>query len=697
MRIKIRAAVLAVGALWGSAAFAQNRTVNFVDGNVLTAAQLNAMQIGFVNTTNGAATGLTRTGGTDTGTDISAANLSADMTGAQAAALINTSLQQSDITSDYVVSSTECSDVQLTSLMTTTTNIQGLIATSNFPKLSGSRSVSYWLNSGGATLLAEGLSESGGTSVSSDPSADVNAYIAQSQATGVQVIEADLNPWFTPSVPTADYSYAAEGTVSSNSIFYKPDSTTTTLPSGGSTETLWARGLRPSIAFLNINFNSDFQAATSTSNHSDAFVTAAQNALADVPKYLTSVKQVVPFLFVGYSPGTHTSTYDPLIEFAEDSYYANDRTFYKSAGAVSIDIPPSMMMSALNGGRFVGDRVAPYLPDAYIRFVAGEVIWAKQNGIAVYWFASPFQQDSTGTPQYGYDTLFHENTVALARYLAAHSVSGVNALPNYWMIGQYSDSNTSNSIGSETDYESVSSVALEMSSAAFRDTKNINATVNALMMTPGGKCPTVPSFAGAQTNVPTLARVQGASPSVASSTRYGTNNIEDGLLISDLNGLKFADSTYDSSTSTSPTAVTVKGLADASGNRGLIWNNRQFVEYGDGYHIDTYGAGFSGYNADGTPKIDPTDINAMIRATYFGGHFGFYFYAPNQGAMALDISRDRANFNVPVQIPNYSKAAILSIATPADGMIINDLDDHVPVIRENGAWYPLTLGTALTQ
>ncbi|MBF0888053.1 hypothetical protein [Gluconobacter cadivus] len=601
----------------------------------------------------------------------------------------------SDIDTNYVLGTKLCGTSPLLGLMTTTTNPVGLIQQDNFAKLADTRAVSYWLNSGGATLLSEGWADGTGTSDSTTSNADVNAYIAQAQATGVQVIEADLNPWFTPSVPVADYGYATEGQLTSNAIFYKPGSDTATIPGGKTTQTLWARGLRPSIVFLNINFNSDFQAPTATSNHSDAFVSAAQSAISDIPKYLTSVRQVVPFLFVGYNPGQHSSSFDPLVEFAQDPYYQNDRSFYKSAGAISIDSPPSMTMGRLNGGRFVGDRIAPYLPDAYLRFIAGEAIWAKQNGIAVYYFASPFQQDSTGTPQYGYDTLFHENTVALARYLAAHAISGVNALPNYWMIGQYSNSALSNSIGRETDYESISSVMLEMSSAAFTDRNHVNTTVDALMAAPGGKCPTVASFAGVQSGNPTMVRIQGSAPSVASASRYGINDVEDGLLISDQGGLKFPDSVYDNSQSANQSVATVKGMADPNGNRGLFWTTRQFEEYGDGYHIDTYGAGFNGYNADGTPKIDPTDINAMIRATYFGGHFGFYFFARNIMTQALDISRDRANFNVPVQLPSYPKAAILGDATPVDGMVINDIDDHVPVIYENGKWYPIQLGAAL--
>lgn len=101
-----RGLLLSVLTLTGIPAYAQNSVVvNFVDGQVLKAAQLNVMQQGLVPRTligansgvaglnssgafTGPLSGNTRTGGSDSGTDISAANLSADMTGAEAVAAI---------------------------------------------------------------------------------------------------------------------------------------------------------------------------------------------------------------------------------------------------------------------------------------------------------------------------------------------------------------------------------------------------------------------------------------------------------------------------------------------------------------------------------------------------------------------------------------------------------------------------------
>ncbi len=46
-------------------------------------------------------------------------------------------------------------------------------------------------------------------------------------------------------------------------------------------------------------------------------------------------------------------------------------------------------------------------------------------------------------------------------------------------------------------------------------------------------------------------------------------------------------------------------------------------------------------------------------------------------------------------LPSLTKVAILALSSPVVGMIVNDTTDNVPVIYENGHWYPMTLGPAL--
>ncbi|MBF0889795.1 hypothetical protein HKD19_14830, partial [Gluconobacter sp. LMG 1745] len=554
-------------------------------------------------------------------------------------------LQMSDIDTNYVLGTRLCSPSPVAGLMTTTTNIQGLLKTSNFPKLADTRSVAYWLNSGAATMLSLGWKDGAGDIASTTPEADVQAFIAQSAAAGPEAIEIGMSPYITPNVPTTDYTPTPEGQLISDAIFYKPNSDTVTLPGGKQAKTLWALGYRPQIAFMDIGFNATIEAATATDNHSTTYTALAETAVADVQKSLPSIKQVVPFMMVGYNPGRHASSYDPLVEFAQDPYYANDRAFYKSVGALSIDDPPSMLMGDINGGQNVGAFRAPYLPDAYLRFSAGQVIWAKQNNITVYWFSSPFQQNGS-SPQYGYDTIMRQNTMALAHYLAAHSIGGMDALPNYWMVGQYSNSAVTNSVGNEADPESISRVTLDLLSAGMVDATNLTARAAGVMSAQKGICPRITAFANGQTSTPTLAATQGHATAPASSGRYGYGDVVDGLRIDPDQGLQFIDNVYKASSTAAP--MKVNGIDDSSGNRGLMWANRNFEEMGDGYHFRTWNAGINGFNPDGTPRIDATQGNSEVWVDYAGGHFTFAFASKNVYQAALDLTLDSAKFTVPV-------------------------------------------------
>ncbi|GAA4491059.1 hypothetical protein [Gluconacetobacter tumulicola] len=46
-------------------------------------------------------------------------------------------------------------------------------------------------------------------------------------------------------------------------------------------------------------------------------------------------------------------------------------------------------------------------------------------------------------------------------------------------------------------------------------------------------------------------------------------------------------------------------------------------------------------------------------------------------------------------LPDMTKSEVLAIHHPQEGLMVNDSDDHIPVIYENGSWYPMRLGTAL--
>lgn len=52
--------------------------------------------------------------------------------------------------------------------------------------------------------------------------------------------------------------------------------------------------------------------------------------------------------------------------------------------------------------------------------------------------------------------------------------------------------------------------------------------------------------------------------------------------------------------------------------------------------------------------------------------------------------------NKGVLLPNLTKAAILAMTNVKAGMMVFDIDDHIPVINTGSGWYPIQLGTALS-
>lgn len=91
--------------------------------------------------------------------------------------------------------------------------------------------------------------------------------------------------------------------------------------------------------------------------------------------------------------------------------------------------------------------------------------------------------------------------------------------------------------------------------------------------------------------------------------------------------------------------------------------------------------------------------------SYHGtGVGGMAWYSYEHGALALLMELSGRDLSIMgnltvsglVNIPSYTKTKILSLTNMNEGAIVNDSTDHVPVIYENGSWYPLQLGTALS-
>lgn len=65
------------------------------------------------------------------------------------------------------------------------------------------------------------------------------------------------------------------------------------------------------------------------------------------------------------------------------------------------------------------------------------------------------------------------------------------------------------------------------------------------------------------------------------------------------------------------------------------------------------------------------------------------------GGGTLNLTASTIRLNGVMQLEEQTKAQILAIEAPVEGMIVNSSDSHTPVIYENGHWYPLQLGPAL--
>lgn len=113
-----------------------------------------------------------------------------------------------------------------------------------------------------------------------------------------------------------------------------------------------------------------------------------------------------------------------------------------------------------------------------------------------------------------------------------------------------------------------------------------------------------------------------------------------------------------------------------------------------------------------TSTSDTTDVDVGSTSTAQGSNINFHTSGSSNsydsqisassgtsGAVGegnIAITASRISINGVLNIQRLTKAQVLSISSPVEGTIVNDSTDHVPVIYENGAWYPMTLGTALS-
>lgn len=114
---------------------------------------------------------------------------------------------------------------------------------------------------------------------------------------------------------------------------------------------------------------------------------------------------------------------------------------------------------------------------------------------------------------------------------------------------------------------------------------------------------------------------------------------------------------------------------DGTGGYSLAWNQAG-TSTGETDFVNVYGAGSGGFNWYNTTAAN--------------------WQASTKPAPEMNLSPTGFLFvSGGYKIPGKTKAEILALTNYPDGTIVNDSDDHVPVVYENGHWYPLHLGAAL--
>ncbi|KXV41887.1 hypothetical protein AD941_02400 [Gluconobacter albidus] len=126
-------------------------------------------------------------------------------------------------------------------------------------------------------------------------------------------------------------------------------------------------------------------------------------------------------------------------------------------------------------------------------------------------------------------------------------------------------------------------------------------------------------------------------------------------------------------------------------------------------HVDAMATGVVNVNDDTTTPLTELNLGSTKTAQstsinlHSGGttnHFDAQIRSDGGTSGAddggtLQITASRIKLNGVTSIQELTKAQILGVANPIEGTILNDSDDHVPVVYENGHWYPMTLGPAL--
>ncbi|KXV22468.1 hypothetical protein [Gluconobacter japonicus] len=123
----------------------------------------------------------------------------------------------------------------------------------------------------------------------------------------------------------------------------------------------------------------------------------------------------------------------------------------------------------------------------------------------------------------------------------------------------------------------------------------------------------------------------------------------------------------------------------------LTFSGKTVVSRGtDSYHAGGLGIDFK--SPSGNTVKSGNDWSWL---TWASGGYSFYITDTKTLYKPMRITSDRVVLGSGLVLPQKTKRQILNVQNPVEGMLLNNSEDHMPVIYENGHWYPIQLGKAL--
>ena len=436
---------------------------------------------------------------------------------------------------------------------------------------------------------------------------------------------------------------------------------------------------------------------------------------------VSSAKMVEPFF------DARANIDDPV---ATSAYYANWRTLVIHSGGFAMDVPPQW---ALQQG------------SAFVQAEAALIKWGVAQGLGVTLVVSPYNPT---TGNCGYQANFLDTTRTLVGFLMRE-----HALPTQYAVENYCQSGdgTVNTASGDDVTGSLNQVALWLASqpvSVAGSTQSIypgTLPQNQLHLSPNAN----PSALGNRSysvlsnlNVPMvdlMNQIETAYGHVNDMAYQGSysvaikaGSIGDTTLLND--PLNVYLNTKSSFLTAAP--LTFQG-SGPNGNQTIQGGSDQYLHLGNPYNAATVNIGLklgtdssaplmyrfgnsigfaqqiyfgngalfqggsqnpviSGSSSDGYLHItNPYSTSDWAAGIYLGaGSYGSSI-SVSAGGTVMQIDTSKLELTGRFSILDLAKADILAIASPGEGEIVNDSTDHVPVIYENGAWYPIQLGAAL--